>query len=403
MDKRVVTVLGATGSVGRSALDVIARHREDYRVFALTAYGNVKLLIEQCACFQPDYAVVADDTQLEEAGELLHGLKTRVLAGADALRQVASDERCNTVLAAIAGAIGLAPTLAAVRAGKRVLLANKEALIMAGSLMMREARTSGAVLLPLDSEHSGIFQCLNGLPEGRSSAYPEKVILTASGGPFLNTPRAALSSVTPQQACAHPNWDMGAKISVDSATMMNKGLEVIEACCLFDLSPDQVEVIVHPQSVVHAMVSFKDGSVLAQMGCPDMRTPIACALAWPERIESGVGGLALEQLGELQFQAVDEEQFPCLPLALQALRTGAAAVIALNAANEVAVEAFLAGGLRFDRIIDVVRVVVESSGGSTVDTLDAAIRIDAEARTQAREWLGRCPADSSNMKASAGT
>ena len=279
MGRREITILGATGSVGTNALDVIARHPGSYRVFALTARTNVELLAEQCARFTPDYAVVADAGRLDEAKARMAGLKTQVLAGADAVEQVASDDRCDVVIAGIVGSVGLAPTLAAVRAGKRVLLANKEALVMAGSLFMREVEASGAVVLPVDSEHNGIFQCLG---RERTEAV-EKIILTASGGPFLNAPVESLAAVTPAQACAHPNWDMGAKISVDSATLMNKGLEVIEACWLFGLAPEQVEVVVHPQSILHAMVAFKDGSILAQMAQPDMRVPIACALAWPER------------------------------------------------------------------------------------------------------------------------
>lgn len=385
MERRVITILGATGSVGASALDVVARHRESYEVFALTARTSVELLAEQCARFTPEYAVVADPERLDEAKERMAGLKTRVLAGAAAIERVASDDRCDTVIAGIVGAVGLAPTLAAVRAGKRVLLANKEALVTAGGLFMREVGKSGAVLLPVDSEHSGVFQCLaQRLGRGRNEAV-EKIILTASGGPFLNAPGESLAAVTPKQACAHPNWDMGAKISVDSATLMNKGLEVIEARWLFDLAPEQIEVVVHPQSILHAMVAFKDGSMLAQMSRPDMRVPIACALAWPERVASGVGPLDFSRTAKLELLEVDEGKFPCLPLAYRALRAGAAATIALNAANEIAVGEFLAGRLRFDRIHEVVEAAVAAApDGQPPDRLEAIIAEDSAARERAR-------------------
>ena len=399
MGKRKITVLGSTGSVGTSALDVIARHPEHYHVFALTTHVKIESLAEQCERFKPDYAVVADLEQLDAAKALLmRGSKTQMLAGAGALEQVASDPGCDTVIVGISGAISLMPTLAAVRAGKRVLLANKEGLIVAGALLMREARKSGAALLPVDSEHNGVFQCLGQTP----GAALEKIVLTASGGPFLDQPKESLAAVTPAQACAHPNWDMGAKISVDSATMMNKGLEVIEACRLFELPPQRVEVLVHPQSIVHAMVAFKDGSVLAQMAQPDMRVPIACALAWPERIESGVGCLDLARCSDLQFQEVDEEKFPCLPLAYQALRAGDAAVIALNAANEIAVAEFLSKRLRFDRIVEVVRDVVEAVEAQAVDSLDAVIAADSAAREAARAAIRHSAADSDNMIAAHG-
>ena len=395
MERREITILGATGSVGTNALDVIARHPESYRVFALTARANVELLAEQCARFTPDYAVVADAGRLDEAKARMAGLKTQVLAGADAIEQVASDDRCDVVIAGIVGSVGLAPTLAAVRTGKRVLLANKEALVMAGSLFMREVEASGAVVLPVDSEHNGIFQCLG---RERTEAV-EKIILTASGGPFLNAPVESLAAVTPAQACAHPNWDMGAKISVDSATLMNKGLEVIEACWLFGLAPEQVEVVVHPQSILHAMVAFKDGSILAQMAQPDMRVPIACALAWPERIASGVGPLDFSRVAKLELLEVDERKFPCLPLAYRALRAGAAAMIALNAANEVAVGEFLAGRLRFDRIPAVVEAVVAAAGGAEqpLDRLEAIVAADSAARERARTAIRRDKGVSGSM------
>ena len=386
MQRRTITILGATGSVGVSALDVIARHADNYRVFALTANASVELLAEQCARFEPDYAVIADAAQLGALKARIAASKTEALAGADALSRVASDRRCDTVLAGIVGAAGLTPTWSAVTAGKRVLLANKEALIMAGALFMREAERSGATLLPVDSEHNGVFQCLDRIERPWSAAV-EKIVLTASGGPFLDAPPESLAQVTPEQAVAHPNWEMGAKISVDSATMMNKGLEVIEACWLFDLAPEQVEVVVHPQSVVHAMVVFRDGSVIAQMARPDMRVPIACALAWPERIDSGVGALDFSRGVELQLREVDEEKFPCLPLAYRALRAGETAVIALNAANEVAVAEFLTGRLRFDRIAEVVQATLDAVETRPVKTLEAVIAADTAARQRAREAL----------------
>ena len=376
----MITVLGSTGSVGVSTLDVIARHPRRYRVFALTANTNIDLLAEQCARFNPSYAVVADAGQADAAKRRITG--TRVLAGAPALAKVASDERCDTVLAGIVGSAGLAPTLAAVNAGKRVLLANKEALIMAGPVLMRAVEENGAVLLPVDSEHNGVFQCLG--RQLHASLEVRKIVLTASGGPFLNTPPEALATVTPEEACAHPNWDMGAKISVDSATMMNKGLEVIEACWLFDLAPEQVETVIHPQSVLHALVVFKDGSVVAQMAEPDMRVPIACALAWPERIESGAAELDLARCNELQLLNADKNKFPCLTLAYRALHTGHSAVIALNASNEIAVEAFLAGRLRFDHIAGVVRATLDAvgdaAGAKTVGSLEEIVAVDASAR-----------------------
>ena len=376
VEKRVITILGATGSVGISALDVISRHAEDYCVFALTAYTNIKLLIEQCERFEPNYAVIVNPAQLDAVKDRLRAIKTQVLAGSNALEQVASDKDCNTVLAAISGSAGLLPTFAAVRAGKRVLLANKEALVMGGGLFMRSVKESGATLLPVDSEHNGVFQCLN----QDQNTEIKKLVLTASGGPFLDTPIEALATVTVEQACAHPTWDMGVKISVDSATMMNKGLEVIEACWLFNVSPDQVEVVIHPQSVIHAMVAFEDGSIIAQMSQPDMRIPISFALAWPKRISSGVDVLDLARCGELQLRKVDEKRFPCLPLAYRAFQMGDTAVIALNAANEIAVEAFIAGRLRFDHIVKVVQSVVESTKAQSVHSIEEIIATDSAAR-----------------------
>ena len=355
MEKRTITVLGSTGSVGASALEVVAHHTDRYRIFALTAQRNIELLATQCARFQPEYAVVADPARLDAAKALVPRGHTQLIAGAEALERVVAAECCDTVIAGISGSAGLAPTLAAVHAGKRVLLANKEALVMAGALLMRSVEESGAVLLPVDSEHNAVFQCL----WQAQPAEVEKIILTASGGPFLDTPTKSLATVTPEQACAHPNWDMGVKISVDSATMMNKGLEVIEACWLFGLPPDKVEVVIHPQSVLHAMVAFKDGSVLAQMSRPDMRVPISYALAWPERISSGVDTLDIGRCRDLQLREVDHQRFPSVALAYRCMRAGDTAVIALNAANEVAVEAFVAKRLRYDHITAVVQAVVD--------------------------------------------
>ena len=383
MEKRTITVLGSTGSVGVSALEVIARHTGYYRVFALTAQRNIELLAAQCARFHPDYAVVADPARLGAAQALMPRGRTQLLAGAEALKRVAAAPCCDTVLAGISGSAGLASTLAAVRAGKRVLLANKEALVMAGALLMDSVEESGAVLLPVDSEHNAVFQCL-------WQAQPvevEKIILTASGGPFLDTPIESLATVTPEQACAHPNWDMGVKISVDSATMMNKGLEVIEACRLFGLPPDKVEVVVHPQSVLHAMVAFRDGSVLTQMSRPDMRVPISYALAWPERISSGVDTLDIRRCRDLQLREVDHEKFPSVALAYRCMRAGDTAIIALNAANEVAVEAFVAGRLRYDRIVTVVQAVVDKTEVAPVADIEEVIAADARAREAAHTMV----------------
>jgi 1-deoxy-D-xylulose-5-phosphate reductoisomerase len=358
MNPQSITILGATGSIGVSTLDVLARHPERYRVHALTAHANVALLAQQCAQWRPAVAVVGS---AEAAGRLsamlreIH-LSTEVAYGEAALCQVASVPACNMVMAAIVGAAGLAPTLAAARAGKRVLLANKEALVMSGQLFMDAVRENSATLLPIDSEHNAIFQCLPaGFDRARIGTAISRILLTASGGPFLNRAIDTLETVTPDEAVAHPKWVMGRKISVDSATMMNKGLEVIEAHWLFGASAQQIEVVIHPQSVIHSMVSYVDGSVLAQMGNPDMRTPIAHALAYPERIDSGVAPLDLTTIGNLAFQRPDFGRFPCLKLAYDALTEGNSAPALLNAANEVAVEAFLAGRIGFrmiDRLID---------------------------------------------------
>ena len=382
-----VTVLGATGSIGISTLDVLARHPERYSIFALTADRKWQLLAVQCLQHHPRYAVINN----EAAAKLLacelreHGCKTEVLLGVEALAQVAAHADTDVVMAAIVGAAGLLPTLAAVNAGKKVLLANKEALVMAGGLFTRAVTEHKATLLPIDSEHNAIFQCLPNhradyLAQGLGSSGVRKILLTGSGGPFRTLPLADLKHVTPEQACAHPNWSMGKKISVDSATMLNKGLELIEACWLFNTRPEQVQVVIHPQSVIHSMVEFVDGSVLAQLGNPDMRTPIAHALAWPERIESGVASLDIIATARLDFSAPDYERFPCLRLALQAAQRSATAPAILNAANEVAVAAFLNSSIRFDQIAQVIDEVLQRQDVVEPDSIAQVIATDQTAR-----------------------
>jgi 1-deoxy-D-xylulose-5-phosphate reductoisomerase len=376
-----VTVLGATGSIGASTLDVMARHPERYRVFALTAHGAGDSLLELCRRHRPYYAVLSGSPenpvlrgQFREAG-------VELLFGATALEDVARDRECHTVVAAIVGAAGLAATLAAARAGKRVLLANKEALVLAGALFMRAAQEAGAELLPIDSEHNAVFQCLAGNPHGAV----KRIVLTASGGPFRVLPVDKLGGVTPEQACAHPNWVMGRKISVDSATMMNKGLEVIEARWLFDVEPERIEVVIHPQSIVHSMVEYVDGSVIAQMSNPDMRVPIAHALAYPERIASGARPLDLTAMKDLSFERPDGQRFPCLQLAYAALRAGGTAPAVLNAANEIAVQAFLDGRLPFTAIPRVIEETLDSVRTAPASDLGAVLEADA----QARIWAGK--------------
>lgn len=381
-----VCILGSTGSVGVSTLDVLGRHRGRFEVFALSAHSRIEALIEQCLQWRPKFAVVADDKQ---AGSMrtrfkAEGVRTEVMTGAQALCDLASHPEVDSVMAAIVGAAGLPPCLAAARAGKRLLLANKEALVVGGSFFMDAVRSGGATLLPIDSEHSAIFQCL---PEDRSSWHSriDHIVLTASGGPFRTRAPETLRDVTPEQACAHPNWVMGRKISVDSATMMNKALEVIEARWLFDLRPEQIRVVIHPQSIIHSMVVCRDNSVLAQLGTPDMRVPIAYGLAFPERIESGAGQLDFLSLSDLSFAPPDPALFPGLSLAWQTLRGPAGSSAVLNAANEVAVAAFLAGQIRFDQIhelnertLDAVPPDRDSAG-----TLDGLLALDARARRHA--------------------
>lgn len=385
-----VTLLGATGSIGLSTLDVITRHPERFEVFALTANSQTERLYQQCLEYKPRYAVMVDPQAAEQLSNKLQqsGLPTQVLSGVDGLIEVASHSDTDYVMAAIVGAAGLQPTLAAARAGKRVLLANKEALVMSGRLFMDAVTQNGAELLPIDSEHNAIFQCLPGKLTGDMHKLGvRRILLTGSGGPFRQTPLAQLATVTPEQAVAHPNWNMGRKISVDSATMMNKGLELIEACWLFNTSPEFVQIVVHPQSVVHSMVEYSDGSVLAQLGQPDMRTPIAHAMAWPERMESGVEHLNLFDVAHLDFEPPDYQRFPCLRLAEQVAREGGTAPAILNAANEVAVEAFLDKQLPFTGIASVVESVLDVMNARTADSLETVLADDALARQHAKESL----------------
>ena len=387
-----ITVLGATGSIGLSTLDVIARHPERYQAFALSGYSRLDELLALCVKHRPQVAVVPHGqaaSQLQ-AGLRAAGLNTEVLVGEEGLCQIASAPEVDAVMAAIVGAAGLRPTLAAVNAGKKILLANKEALVMTGDLFMQAVRRSGSVLLPIDSEHNAIFQCLpQDFARGLGNVGVRRILLTASGGPFRETPLAELEHVTPDQACAHPNWSMGRKISVDSASMMNKGLELIEACWLFDARPEQVEVVIHPQSVIHSLVDYIDGSVLAQLGNPDMRTPIANALAWPERIDSGVAPLDLFAVARLDFQRPDEQRFPCLRLAREAAVAGNSAPAMLNAANEVAVAAFLDGRIRYPQIARIIEDVLNSEPVVAVDELEAVFAADSKARMLAEQWLSR--------------
>lgn len=389
---RHIAVLGATGSVGSATLDVVARHPGRFRVVALTGGRRIDALFAACLAHRPRFAVVTDASGARDLAARLRteGLDTEVLAGPDALVDIAAHPDVDTVMAAIVGAAGLAPCLAAARAGKRLLLANKEALVVGGRLFVDAVREGGATLLPIDSEHSAIFQCL---PEDRA-AWADRVdhvVLTASGGPFRGRDPASLADVTPDQACAHPNFSMGRKISVDSATLMNKALEMIEARWLFDLTPEQIRVVVHPQQIVHSMVAYRDASVVAQLGTPDMRVPIAVGLAWPERIASGSAELDWTRLAALTFEAADRTIYPALALADRALAGPDGTSAVLNAANEVAVDAFLAGTIRFDAILRAVGRTVDSlapAAGATA-SLDALLALDAEARSHARGHLAK--------------
>ena len=382
-----VAVLGATGSIGASALDVIARHPDRMRASVLAAGSKVAELVDLCARHRPAHAVIADEGAYAALRDGLRsaGLDTRAHAGVQALAELAAGEACDTVVAAIVGAAGLDSTLAAARAGKRLLLANKESLVLAGELLTREAAAADAEIIPIDSEHNAIFQCLRSRDASLDGAGVRRIILTASGGPFRGRSRAELETVTVAQAVAHPKWSMGPKISVDSATLMNKGLEVIEAHHLFALAPEAIRVLVHPQSLVHAIVDFVDGSSLAQLGLPDMRTALAVGLGWPRRIDSGVGALdLLAQGGKLEFEAPDLDAFPCLALAWRALASGGTAPAVLNAANEEAVSAFLQGRIGFLSIPDTVAATLDAMPPQPADSIDALLDADARARAQAR-------------------
>lgn len=390
MSMRTITLLGATGSIGASTLDVVARHPDRFRVVALAANAKVDAMLAACRQARPRYAAMADPAAARQLAALVReaGLPIEVMGGDEALVHLAALPEVDTVVAGVVGAAGLRSALAAAQAGKRILLANKEALVMAGNLFMQAVARSGAQLLPIDSEHNAILQSLPARFNGDLGACGvRRILLTASGGPFRTASLEHMRGVTPDEACAHPNWSMGRKISVDSATMMNKGLEVIEAHWLFSAPPELIEVVVHPQSVIHSMVEYVDGSVIAQLGNPDMRTPIAHALAFPDRIEAGVSGLNFFELATLHFERPDLERFPCLRLAYEALRAGATAPAALNAANEVAVARFLAGGLSFDRIAQVIGAVLDAIPVRTVDSLDTVLDIDRAARAAANEYL----------------
>ena len=385
-----LTILGATGSIGKSTLDVVSMHPESYSVFALTANTSADALAKLCLQHSPAYAVMGDQQSADRLGQLLNGCATRVMAGEQALAQVAGDDRVDIVVASIVGSVGLLPTLAAVRAGKRVLLANKESLVMAGALFMDEVAEYAAELIPIDSEHNAIFQCLpTGYAEGLAQKGVTKLVLTGSGGPFRELPLEEFAGITPAQAIAHPNWVMGPKISVDSATMMNKGLELIEACWLFGISEVDVEIVLHKQSIIHSMVAYNDGSVLAQMGNPDMRTPIAHALAWPERIASGVEPLDLIKVSQLDFQVVDENRFPCLALARESFRQGGTSTAILNAANEVVVESFLNHKIKFIDIPTVIEDTLQHVDAHSADSLDIILADDRRAREYSQQQLDR--------------
>ena len=391
MPLRQIAILGSTGSIGVNTLDVIRAHPERFKVVALTAAKQIERLAEQCIEFKPAIAVVSDSDGAARLSKLLlhQNINTQVLYGPEALVTAVTESTCDTVMAAIVGAAGLVPTLAAAQAGKRVLLANKEALVMSGNLFMQAMQSGGGELLPIDSEHNAIFQCLPDRFTKNPSDHlgVEELWLTASGGPFRDLPIANLAMITPERACAHPNWVMGRKISVDSATMMNKGLEVIEAFWLFGLPLEKIKVLIHPQSVVHSMVRYRDGSVLAQMGQPDMRTPIAYGLAWPERINAGVSELNLTQLASLSFSEPNLHQFPCLSLAFAAAKLGGTAPAVLNAANEVAVAAFLDEGLPYLKISEVVERTLNALAPVAASSLEVILEVDAQARQLANRFI----------------
>ncbi|SJM89664.1 1-deoxy-D-xylulose 5-phosphate reductoisomerase [Crenothrix polyspora] len=386
-----ICVLGATGSIGVSTLDVVARHPDLYKVVALTANSNIDVLYAQCLQHRPEYAVVVDESKSavfkdKLKNTVIAGIK--VLSGKQALEQVATLDAVDSVMAAIVGAAGLLPSLAAAKAGKTVLLANKEALVMSGDIFMQAVSESGAQLLPIDSEHNAIFQCMpTNYKAGVSEKQVRRILLTASGGPFRQMPIELMAQVTPEQAVAHPNWDMGKKISVDSATMMNKGLEMIEACLLFAMEPDQIQVVIHPQSVIHSMVDYVDGTVLAQLGNPDMRIPIAHALAWPERFESGAKPLNIFAVGRMDFEEPNLERFPCLRLAYKAIAVGGIMPTVLNAANEIAVESFLGGQIRFTDIPVVIETCMDKFDATSADTLDIILAVDQQARVASQKII----------------
>ena len=387
---RQITVLGSTGSIGESTLDVIARHPDRFQAFALTANHSVEKMLAQCQRFQPRFAVMLDTASAGQLADAIKaaGIRTEVLAGIESLEKVASLPEVDAVMAAIVGAAGIRPTFAAARTGKLVLLANKETLVMAGRIFMDLVKQYNATLLPIDSEHNAIYQSLPHHFNGNlAAAGISRILLTASGGPFRRAPLESLASVTPEEACAHPNWDMGQKISVDSATMMNKGLEVIEAHWLFEAPPEKIQVVIHPQSVIHSMVAYVDGSVIAQLGNPDMRTPIAHAMGFPERIESGVSALDMFKVAHLDFEEPDFKKFPCLKLAYQALAAGGNMPAVLNAANEIAVESFLKRRMPFTAIPVMIAHAMETVRQEEMATLDDVLKTDTLARDVARNWL----------------
>ncbi|MBS0588306.1 1-deoxy-D-xylulose-5-phosphate reductoisomerase [Nitrosomonas sp.] len=387
---RQITILGSTGSIGESTLDVIARHPDRFQAFALTANNNVEKMFAQCQRFQPRFAVMLNTASAEQLASAIKsaGIQTEVLAGIESLEKVASLPEVDAVMAAIVGAAGIRPTFAAARTGKLVLLANKETLVMAGRIFMDLVKQHNATLLPIDSEHNAIYQSLPHHFNGNlTAAGISRILLTASGGPFRRAPLDSLASVTPEQACAHPNWDMGQKISVDSATMMNKGLEVIEAHWLFEAPPEKIQVVIHPQSVIHSMVAYVDGSVIAQLGNPDMRTPIAHAMGYPDRIESGVSALDMFKVAHLDFEEPDFKKFPCLGLAYQALAAGGNMPAVLNAANEIAVESFLKRRMPFTAIPLMIEHVMKTMRQEEMSTLDDVLRTDEQARDAAQNWL----------------
>lgn len=388
---KLVTILGSTGSIGESTLDVISRHPDAYRVFALSCNSNIEKLVKQCEKFKPDYAVVTSSESAILCSGLLStkNIQTEVLVGIDGLNAVAVDDAVDIVMSAIVGAIGLEPTLCAVNSGKKVLLANKESLVMAGHLFMQAVNASDAILLPIDSEHNALFQCLPAMTKGGKFSGVKKLLLSASGGPFRGKSMEQLEAVTPEEACVHPNWNMGKKISVDSATLMNKGLELIEASWLFSMPPEKIDIVVHPESVIHSLVQYVDGSVLAQLGNPDMRTPIAHALSWPDRMTSGVDDLDLIELGRLNFESPDPVNFPCLRIALEAARVGLDAPAVLNAANEIAVQAFLDRRIGFTQISEVIEGTLDATNFNEPESLAAVKDSDTKARIHTQKLISK--------------